>query len=253
MNLTQTFRKLWLALALLALAGCGTGRPAPTPAAPQPTMVPLPQVETLADLFPAAPRLGAPPATWSWRAFDIGQLEVPTGELLVSDLFFAGLDGPLARQVPAGRYTVTLSLLSQPGQAFEDVAAARLQIRPQPPVLWETARFLPAAGAAAAEGYAVDSGMAAFSTPPSAAELTRRLARDAAYVDDIIAQSAANELQGGWALIQPDPALSANVVGFRSGWGDGAYAAYWGLDADGAPVCLVTEFQLISVAQLPPP
>ena len=84
--------------------------------------------------------------------------------------------------MPAGRYTVTLSLLSQPGTGFEDVAAARLQIRPEPPVSWETARFRPAAGAPAAEGYAVDSGMAAFSTPPSAAAVTRRLDRDSTYV-----------------------------------------------------------------------
>ncbi|HYF65787.1 MAG TPA: DUF4241 domain-containing protein [Herpetosiphonaceae bacterium] len=250
MNPIRTAGRLWLAL---ALAACGPARPAPTPAAPLPTMVPLPQVETLADLFPAAPRLGAPPAAWTWRALDVGQLEVPTGELLVSDLFFAGLDAPLARQVPAGRYTVTLSLLSQPGSGFEDVAAARLQIRPQPPVAWETARFLPANGEPGADGYAVDSGMAAFSTPPSAAALTQRLDRDPTYVDAIIEQSAANELEGSWALIRPDPALAANVAGFGSGWGDGVYAAYWGLDAGGAPVCLVTEFQLISVAQLPPP
>jgi hypothetical protein len=41
------------------------------------------------------------------------------------------------------------------------------------------------------------------------------------------------------------PETGANVVEFSSGWGDGCYASYWGLAADGEPCCLATDFGLL--------
>src|SRR5207245_1034675 len=38
----------------------------------------------------------------------------------------------------------------------------------------------------------------------------------------------------------------ANLIICSSGAGDGFYATYWGLSADGIPVCLVTDFGLLS-------
>jgi hypothetical protein len=37
------------------------------------------------------------------------------------------------------------------------------------------------------------------------------------------------------------------IAMFQSGWGDGFYASYWGLDARGEPVCLVTDFSVLTV------
>jgi hypothetical protein len=34
------------------------------------------------------------------------------------------------------------------------------------------------------------------------------------------------------------------VIVFQSGYGDGFYASYWGFDAEGQLVCLVTDFDL---------
>jgi hypothetical protein len=39
-----------------------------------------------------------------------------------------------------------------------------------------------------------------------------------------------------------------NIIAFSSGYGDGLYASFWGLDEEGAPVCLVTDFGLCEVA-----
>ena len=41
----------------------------------------------------------------------------------------------------------------------------------------------------------------------------------------------------GWAVYRPDPATKANCVAFMSGYGDGIYSSYWGLDASGTPLC----------------
>lgn len=42
-----------------------------------------------------------------------------------------------------------------------------------------------------------------------------------------------------------DDQSGANIVRFQSGEGDGCYASYFGLAADGAPACLVTDFGLL--------
>jgi hypothetical protein len=48
----------------------------------------------------------------------------------------------------------------------------------------------------------------------------------------------------GWSAVL-DPKTHANIVCFRSGEGDGCYASYFGLAADGTPACLVTDFGLL--------
>jgi len=42
-----------------------------------------------------------------------------------------------------------------------------------------------------------------------------------------------------------DEQTGANLVRFQSGEGDGCYASYFGLAADGSPACLVTDFGLL--------
>jgi len=42
-----------------------------------------------------------------------------------------------------------------------------------------------------------------------------------------------------------DPETGANIVAFPSGEGDGCYASYFGLAADGSAACLVTDFGLL--------
>ena len=49
------------------------------------------------------------------------------------------------------------------------------------------------------------------------------------------------------ATLLLDPSTGANMIAFESGWGDGRYASYWGLDRDGAPVCLLTDFEVVNM------
>jgi hypothetical protein len=41
------------------------------------------------------------------------------------------------------------------------------------------------------------------------------------------------------------PETDLDVVMCLAGEGDGSYASYWGLDKDGAVVCLATDFALL--------
>jgi hypothetical protein len=47
-----------------------------------------------------------------------------------------------------------------------------------------------------------------------------------------------------WSAVL-DSETQANIVCFTSGEGDGCYASYFGLGADGTPACLVTDFGLL--------
>jgi hypothetical protein len=48
------------------------------------------------------------------------------------------------------------------------------------------------------------------------------------------------------AQIEPGHVRIAAVVIMHSGWGDGIYDSTWGLDADGQPVWLVTDFRVMT-------
>jgi siroheme synthase len=48
-----------------------------------------------------------------------------------------------------------------------------------------------------------------------------------------------------WANHVLDDETGLNIVLFSSGWGNGQYKTYWGLDARGAALCLMTDFQVL--------
>jgi len=49
-----------------------------------------------------------------------------------------------------------------------------------------------------------------------------------------------------YVMHQPIADQPGNVAIFQAGWGDGFYAVYWGLDGQGKPVALLTDFQTYS-------
>lgn len=175
------------------------------------------------------------------RTATIGELIVPSGSILVADPFTTDFDPsqvPLARQAPVGVFPVDLAIACF-DNCDERVACARVRFADAAAVRWEAAGFAGEAPAADSEpsGYGVDAGMGCFAdlascTPqsdtPAEAWLT---AVERGRVETWSAHVA--------ALGQ------ANVVMFSSGWGDGIYSSYWGLDAAGQIVELVTDFAVL--------
>jgi hypothetical protein len=174
----------------------------------------------------------------------VADLELPTGEIVTCDPFL--VDGAaLARKVEPGAYPVTLSVAS-----FGDdqrVVAASVRFRSGAPVRWEAAAFAGVARKKGGEpGYPVDALTGAFMDvatqetikaepggwpTPSFKALEQQLLTDHYRPN------------WGWATYHPDPAARGNCVAFSSGWGDGVYSSYWGLDEAGEPLCLLTDFE----------
>jgi hypothetical protein len=180
-----------------------------------------------------------------------------------------GLDRyqPFTRTVPPGRYPVALcvSQHTYPNRTEERVAAAMIRFTKAKPAAWEMtlrpgedpATLLPGQFF----GYGVDGGEGCFTDahavetleperklfskrsgrqpPPNAGSEYYRNLRTPFFrrLDESRREWAANEVA--------DPDTGANLIAFSSGWGDGAYPSFWGLDRAGNPCRLATDFGIL--------
>ncbi|MGX7875764.1 DUF4241 domain-containing protein [Mesorhizobium sp. ORM6] len=178
----------------------------------------------------------------------IGELDLPTGEIIACDPLTTGADWPtLSRKVKPGRYPV--SLLEAQGR----VAAAILRFRSGKPVRWELAT-LPDQDTSNLKddeifGYPVDTGLGSFMDKTAIMLMSERqdkLEAKQNYYDDVLAmefESSQDKL-----MHHPVAGNPLNIAMFSSGWGDGVYPSFWGLDATGAPLLLMTDFDVLENA-----
>lgn len=187
---------------------------------------------------------------WLVRPVAAGELVLPSGRVIAADpCYLARLDDtpPFVRTVPPGRYPVWLALArtaSDPPWA-ERVACMVLQLSDGPAVQWELAlrpgEHLADLLPGHFHGHGVDSGNACFVDAAATAALDPALRR-ALYTDGVV---GAHE-RAGWRtrfvhVPLPGPA-PANLIACSSGYGDGCYPSWWGIDETGAPVALATDF-----------
>jgi Protein of unknown function (DUF4241) len=173
------------------------------------------------------------------RVVDVAPLRVTSGAVVTFDPLSAWELDPLERSVPNGEHPVRLCIARF--GTDERVAAARLTLGAGHAVRWEMATRAGEDPATLAEhnffGFGVDAGTAAFADVAEA----RRLAE--AQNDDLT-----DAMQASYVHTWSHAATlgTPNAVAFSSGFGDGSYCAWWGLDADGAVVALVIDFDILS-------
>ena len=68
------------------------------------------------------------------------------------------------------------------------------------------------------------------------------------FCNRVIAEMEKNKIgnykTADWANISLSDEIKANIIAFHSGWGDGGYASYWGIDKNGNQTSLITDFDL---------
>ncbi|PBB66849.1 hypothetical protein CK228_19885 [Mesorhizobium sp. WSM4312] len=178
----------------------------------------------------------------------IGELDLPTGEIIACDPLTTGKTWPaLSRKVKPGRYPV--SLLEAQGR----VAAAVLRFRSGTPVRWELAT-LPDQDTSTLKddeifGYPVDTGLGSFMDRTAMMLMSEQLDKLEAkqnYYDDVLAMEF--ESNQDRLMHHPVAGNPLNIAMFSSGCGDGVYPSFWGLDATGAPLLLMTDFDVLENA-----
>ena len=164
--------------------------------------------------------------------FESGIQVRPVGEfehgevLCLQDFFYLSTDEAkvLDLRVAAGRARVEVAIHEG------DCAALRVLLTASPVVQWALAETN------GSHIVGVDSGsvgVADAATLLSLNEVSREAITDAYASDDRD------------AVIITSPRKTDFGVLCRSGWGDGGYPAFWGLDAQGRPAQLVVDFEVI--------
>ena len=176
---------------------------------------------------------------------NIGDLRLPTGRVIACDPIVEPDLRPFALSLPPGTWPVGVTIAHLPG-GDQRIAAAWIRASTAPPVRWEAARIA-GMGDNPDSAYGVDSGTGGFVSPEAAASLAARV--DEGFMDELTAQMESVYVHTrSWAVVPVGGTGGLNVAAFSSGFGDGAYASWWGYDEAGRIACLLTDFGIIGRA-----
>lgn len=204
----------------------------------------LPQSVLFSQAFGSGVTVTTPDGAVALSALEIGKLGVPSGRIVACDPFICDRTEAFSRRVPTGKFPVQLAIAKLPND--ERVAFARILFADRPAVRWEMAlrpgQTLKDLKPGYIHGYGVDTGTGAFMDAATLAPYLAATADEAATMRLVDVLNAAPVGSRAWLL---RPYGQANVAMFSSGWGDGFYASYFGLDAAGRVVALVTDFGVV--------
>lgn len=196
---------------------------------------------TLSDAALAARKIVAEP---------VGDVELTSGRIIAVDPLTLFGAQPFVRTVAPGRYRVTIYT------AFGRIAAAAIRFADGEPDHWQPALVQGQEIRQLKDdeffGYGVDAGLGSFmdaETLPLVDERDKQVEarlgnKYTSYYDDVLADELTSTGHDH-VLHQPIAGKKGNVAIFSSGWGDGVYGSFWGLDKAGRPLVLVTDFNVI--------
>lgn len=192
----------------------------------------------------------------------IGDVNLPTGRIIASDPFFTDGQQPFSRTVVPDKYPVYIHV-AEIDKLHHRIAYAKIKFRPEEATKWIlaltddlTEEELKDLGEDEFYGFPVESGLAAFLDEETNAQFIAKMDAleesqpDANYYDEVLAEefrkySGKNTFSrelGDWNDHHVSEDSDNNLIMFASGWGDGYYPAYWGLNDNGDTVELVIDF-----------
>lgn len=180
----------------------------------------------------------------------VGQLDLPGGLFVGADPYVMGGDvDPFEQQMGAERADV-VAARALVGPDHERVAALVLCCGTDTVVEW----WMATVGSQHVEGlddegffgYGVDAGTGSFGSPEAMRVTGGVLAEDAGMLEDPISAALFADSVGTRSAAVVAPADGAAPVAVcSSGWGDGVYPTWLGVDEAGAVVVAVTDFLLV--------
>ena len=186
----------------------------------------------------------------------VGTVDVPSGKLIVADplSYLSGehvIAPVLKREIPKGSYPAEVAICRYP-QIGVRMCSARLKIKDMAAVRYELAESEEETAAFKAKdgvmhGFPVDAGMMCFIDAKSAENYKafidnwHREHPDKNHYDDYFAaffaesykKLPAYQREGGDFIEWTDPDSGERMVQIASGFGDGFYHSFWGIDESG--------------------
>lgn len=184
------------------------------------------------------------------------ELVLPTGRIVAADPgnLDDSVDNYFTETVSPGAYPVDLAIQSYgESHGSANVACMRVAFQQAPIANWVMATTVGQDPATLEPfqmfGYGVDVGMGSFADSAGLVAVLQEYRQQGKYLYeefyfDVVLP--AYEAAEGACNIPLDESTGSNLVICDSGWGDGFYASYWGFDRQGKPVCLITDFGLLT-------
>jgi hypothetical protein len=177
----------------------------------------------------------------------LGQIAFPSGKVTPKDTMVLDVECEVDRSIPTSLGDAEAVIAKFPS-GDERVAFLRIKFHPQPAERHVIAiRMIgPQWHESYREAYPVDSGYGGFVDHVAQKEINALLEAE----DDKLAKKLHQELEQqtrptwSWSNFEVKPGLRILVV--SSGFGDGGYKTFYGLNAKGNVVSLVTDFGVIS-------
>jgi hypothetical protein len=185
------------------------------------------------------------------RDLYVGDLVLPSGRVMVGD--------------PAESYNMlTFDLGLQPGKYPVHVVTARprylgddwarvawetLTLSKRPVTHWQPAIPVGHSAKELKPGdvfvWGTDGGTAGFGSPEAVKVIDAAAGVDQPLVDELFDRERANDYE--WALLTVDSHSGANAFACESGFGDGGYPVFVGLDDQGRPAMLLSDFSVLDM------
>jgi hypothetical protein len=191
----------------------------------------------------------------------LGDLYLPTGQLIACDAL-GSVDGygAFTKTVLPGRYPVTINVATfdfierSTGREIRErkVAYSKVCFSQNLPTDWEIAlrddQVQENLVGDEFRGFGIDSGTACYMDACVGKYIKDFYTTDSeswnselfGNLEELLNHNY--QLNYSWANYRIPEVGRGNVVAFSSGWGDGGYPSYFGLDEFGSPLCLVTNF-----------
>lgn len=198
---------------------------------------------------------------------NIGNLNVTTGKIIVCDPLVSSNWIPLSKNIRPGNYPIKIYITKteNPGNRF---ALAKLEITNKKAVKWvlalqENENVNELVEDDSFFGFSVDSGLASFFDYQTGLEYDKFQNEfykknpgkniyddffDAEFQKNTVNKNDPTEV-GNW-INYKFPTTELNIPMFESGYGDGVYPAYWGIDEEGEITSLLIDFLVIELPEL---
>src|SRR5262245_13522489 len=177
---------------------------------------------------------------------NVGELLIPSGRLVACDAFVFPEMSYFAMPFPTGVFPVVLSIAEYVND--QRVAFATVRFRPSEPVGWDMLTIgdqnLAALKPDEIFGYPVDSGTGCFMDAIAARQLDETMRKDETIFERLMAEMQKTYIHT-WSWLNVKVG-DGNLIAFSSGFGDGVYANYVGIDDDGEASVVVTDFGVVA-------
>lgn len=179
----------------------------------------------------------------------IGKLSLPAGRLVAADPYLIGAEPEPFIQLLNSDSADVLAARAVIGEGHERIAALILKVGSAAVADWTMATVggqdVTTLDAEGFFGYGVDAGTGSFGSPDAMRIAGRVLNADAGMLEDPLSRALLGDGIGtqSAAVVAPEPG-STPIAVCSSGWGDGCYPTWLGIDSSGDVVVAVTDFLL---------